>query len=436
MYIYKNNGKFKLILNAITVLSKYKEEPNAALNNKYKYPLENYLGIIINTKSDERLNNAFIYVRKLLVNNHSISREEIFKLLDTIDFYLFGDLEFEILHFDLRPSVILKDMFQRYYLTHIRIKGLLDYLLEIYNIYGVILKQFVNNICIKLNSYKHRDKNITRFILQENIMIKLRIEEERKGLACVLKWKEQYKPIEQIILYSNNIEDIYSTELMELLKMTINKKPDQLLINKFKINKLNHKSNRIEDFDVFEYQINIHDKCYLIKTFTPIGSNYIPVNIYTVCLNFNNNFKSLGYLEVMENSELLTKTITFVTVEEEMDFNIKAGYYDIFRNNEDQIFNFLIDLLNIIGALNNYKIKLLEWDIVFSGIRSVDRWRFRIDEIGDFVYIKEGNLYENYALIIETVNKLLKISIRCEIFDLLLEFKILANNLEKVKNKD
>lgn len=111
--------------------------------------------------------------------------------------------------------------------------------------------------------------------------------------------------------------------------------------------------------------------------------------------------------------------------------------FDIFRHNENQIFPFIYDLLFVLDALNLFKIKLMTESLhIAIDNRSYQRWRFRIDNIGLFIYFKGENKFENYSFFRRILLRLLDQIKDPKINIFLKDFIELLDNLKRSMQHD
>lgn len=95
----------------------------------------------------------------------------------------------------------------------------------------------------------------------------------------------------------------------------------------------------------------------------------------------------------------------FLSVEEKLDIYISTNKLDLFKNNHIQAAYFLYDLLHILDKLCTYKIKLLNTNKTLAvDTKNSERWRFRVDHIGDFEYANSRDSYLNFDFCVEIIN--------------------------------
>lgn len=129
-------------------------------------------------------------------------------------------------------------------------------------------------------------------------------------------------------------------------------------------------------------------------------------------MNINDNFKSVGYLGATysENLGHSQRYYYFLAVEEKPDFYFVTDDLYIFIENQEFILYFILKYLHALNSLSLFNIKLESSSMVFAVNKSdPKRWRFRVNDIGNFIYEKDRDFYKNHAFLIEVINRILKI---------------------------
>lgn len=393
--------------------------------------MNNFLGIYIDNEVKEHLNNELIKFNSILKSNDGpiANRTDIIFLLKTIDNYVFEEINTNLFFNRLRPSIFLLKIFDEKILNLEDIRWFLHKLLVIYQRVKECFEHF-NDFLFEIKDENRLPSKLTPFILLINVFMKWDVEIGNQNIVCeVINPDEQKNKSESIIIYSNNADHLYE-ELIDIVKAILSEKSKEELDKMGISNPLFSESQFFtSNFDA--YEITIHKKEYLIKKFdydTIIG---FPSGISTAYLNLKNNFSSVGFICEDANNMRINY---FLCVEEITSFYMTSDNIEAFKFNEMQIIYFLIDFLNILNALDIFKIKLMCPRILFAvDTKNEKKWRFRIDDIGSFIYVKNNGNYENFKYLMNIIDLILLIIKDKELIKIVKNLRNLAETQRDLK---
>lgn len=198
--------------------------------------------------------------------------------------------------------------------------------------------------------------------------------------------------------------------------------------NKYVTDNKSISSKKLDYIEFNSNEVFIQDKVYMINKCNLKADDTFPSGISTAFLNAKENFQSAGYL----GKSMGDNCFYFISVEEKMDFIILTNNLEVFVYHEDQIIYFILTLLNIFNIMQFYDIKLNSSVLMFSCRKSEDKWRFRIDNIGDFYVIGYKEACINYEFLIVIILRFLKIVKSKPIKYFLKDLLKLARNLNSI----
>lgn len=401
--------------------------------------------------NEENLNTSFKLLIEMLrksTDESMFSNAIIMSFLKNIDNYIFGNSFAIPFILQLKPSIVFSNDVTKANMNHSETTNFFRFLDQIYE----VISSFLRNIEIKLLGYRWTNYSKdcqTPLLLKENLLVKWVIE-VKKGLYLrnLAAYKASNFGVQMPIYIINS--DILSKKLSSIIDDIIMDKSKNIkfnligsIINRiFKTgterSKLKNVSMPNEFFfgSTFDcYEINVDNKDYLIKKFNLEECFELPSGISTAFLNTNNNFESIGYMGVCAYDISLLhsykNTYFFLSVEEKLNIYISTCNLDIFKNNHSQALYFLFDLLYILDKLCIYKIKLMSTNLSFSvDTKNFERWRFRVDHIGDFKYATITDSFLNFDFFIEIIDTLLCIISNVRTISFLRKLQLLAKNLK------
>lgn len=238
-----------------------------------------------------------------------------------------------------------------------------------------------------------------------------------------IKKHQVISPCQQLIIYSINTNDLIEEMYKIIVLLLIDIPEDE--IRKHNINKSLIAKNifTIDEFEAYDFIIN--DRKYTVKKYNFHEISDFPSGISTSYLNINNEFQSIGFLGFTQS----TYRHYFLSVEEFLETYIRTSNFEYFKSNKDQIMYFILDFLHVLDQLKHHRIKLMNISILFAVVKSQKRWRFRVNDIGQFCYVKKPNLFENHIFLITVLESLLLIDINKDEFDFIRDLAFEANML-------
>lgn len=127
----------------------------------------------------------------------------------------------------------------------------------------------------------------------------------------------------------------------------------------------------------------------------------------------------------------------FLSVKEEPNFYILANdSLDIFKSNVIHAFYFIIYILDLHYSLYVHKVMLIfNFDFAVNSSNNKN-WRFRLDNVSDFIYYEFEDLYRNHYDLINNINRLLKVFNDQTIVNFLKNLMDAADKLKDSNDKD
>lgn len=423
-----NTFKFKIenVKRSIAILLDVRNRNETKLLSEVNSTSENLLGVEINSSTRRGLNDELVKFNEALkhLDTIPINRMLVQTLLESIDNYIFKDLKYSNLFLNrLKPSIIFSKSYDKEFLD---LKEAIHILTKIVDTYKKLWK-CTENISLTISELESLNlpKGIfTSSVYINNVFIKWYVELNTRETHFKLKSlnKTDRYISDQIIVYSNNADPIVE-ELSQAIKLIVNEASEEAL-NGLNIQKVLI-ANELFHTSIFNsYEIGIHNKKYLIKKFFKKHTFSFPTGLSTTYLNANGGFTSIGYMG-FENLSDISKNCFFLSVEEKMDDFFRTDNFEIFKENEDQVFWFILDFLHILDRLISCKIKLTSSTLLFAVKKDNERWRFRVDDIGYFEYYIYESEYENHTFLINIFTLIcstIKNQSICEYINLLIEF--------------
>lgn len=392
--IIMNSIKNLLVINATSEL-KYNE----------KYTSDNFLGIDIDNEIKNQLNKEFIKLNTIIKLNDEplINKADIIFFLQTIDKYVFEEIDANFVLNQLRPSQFLLKLFDENNIHLEDIKWFLNKLIDIYQVVNNIFEYF-KTVLVDVEDTIITKTEFTSFISMVNVFMKWDIVINKLNIISSIINLNEHKNIPKIIMiYSNNGENLHE-ELIKLIEAIVSKKSEEELREMDIIKSI--VSNDLfftPEFDA--YEATILGKKYLIKKFDYHAIMGFPSGLSTSYLNMRSDFASIGYMIESFKNETIR---SFQSVEEITDLYFTTDNFEAFKFHEDQILYFIVVFLNVLDTLNIYNIKLMSPKILFAvDTKNEDKWRFRVNATGDFVYVKSGSAYENFNHLINVIDSIL-----------------------------
>lgn len=346
---------------------------------------------------------------KILESSTSIKIEEIesfMPILNAIDDLFFEDFGSNMFWFIVKPSTFCMNTFNyQFFSFKYSVRYVVFEIIEIYRIFDIILQYTSEKIIwIKEKISCNKESMVTPFILMENILSKWKIEVKKCMIADVFRDIKELEFSKISLIYSIN-GDVVACKITDLINFIIcgrNLKRYSNITKNIKI------PEKLFGFSKYKfYEIDVLDKCYLVKVLNLKNIKSFPSGLSTSYLNIKGGFTSLGYMGATNINDFSRAKFLFISVEEKFDDYLLIDNLELFVNNEKQIFDFL----NILNNINAYKIKLMGPRIMFSVNKfDDDRWQFRLDNIGEFLYFDGDILSENHIYLINILVRLIELS--------------------------
>lgn len=327
----------------------------------------------------------------LLLNIHNehiiIDIKEIRSVFEFIDKYLY---ETDICPYilEVKPSEILRALIDDKHQILKDTRMILSMLLAVYDNTFEFLIWFKRVISNFNNPNYIIDRHIP-YILSIDILAKWKIYVQKTNIIANIKFGKVVEPCYHIIVYSINTYYL-AEEITKIIKLLLIEKTENELI-KHKIKKSLIQKNIFLVSKFESYDVIIMNKTYTIKKYNLNEASDIPSGISTAYLNVNSMFESIGYMGFTK----ATHDYYFLSVEERPEIYFGTDDLEYFETKEDQILYFILDFLHILDQLKLYRIKLLSYGILFAVVKSPVRWKYRVDDVGQFCYVNESNLYES-----------------------------------------
>lgn len=381
--------------------------------------------ITIYSKPKDCLDNEFKRLCEQAMEAASdfiISREYIHHLTSLIKEFVFEDSKLMPFCSQIKLLIELFNISDKEYLN---IHEFFSFLRKVEYVYGNTILDLVGTISNRIVLARMQCTLSSSYILKNNVFLKYEIHTKMDLCNRYLKDQIPLEGPHHMIVYSNNGDDLIS-KLSDVINSIIcDASKDE--INEYNINKIQKSGigllkSSLVDF----YEITILNKKYVIKKFDLVEMLRLPSGLSTTYLNNNDNFVSLGYMGVIyHNDDMHNKSLRdyfFISVDEQFGKCLNTDDFNLFRNNELQSIYFILDLLNILDNLCSHKIRLLGSKIIFGVDDSnKKRWRFRLDDIEKFIYIKDdepihnpkhikkGDVFENSEFLIEVIDGISKV---------------------------
>lgn len=426
-------SRIESVRHSIATILDTKERYQFNINEKKCYTSNNYLGLEIDSDYKRLLNEELILLKSTLELGDSvlIEKKAFTILLKVIDDYVFEDLNPSLFLNRIKPSIVLADVFKKELMSFNQTVNILLKFIDVYDKVNNIIESTIFLIS-KIAWNTISSDGYTSCVLINNVFVRWCIMVDIGTILRIFIKDKDKQPIlsDKILLYSMNFDSIIE-ELSETIKILINESTENIPTTS-NIQRI-FISNEIFGASIFDsYELTLLDKKYLIKIFNKRNTTILPSGLSTAYLNIHGNFANAGYMGFNTKIDK-TKNFIFLSVEEKMDLFFKTDNFDVFKNNEKQVLNFIIDFLHVLDTINMYMIKLLDTKMLFAVNKSTTRWRFRVDDIYKFEYIKEYNSYENHSFLINTLNQICNTINNRTIFDYM---KYLQRHAEDLKNAE
>lgn len=358
---------------------------------------------------------------KIKVYNFFLEAERYLGELSNIDIFK--------LFFGIRPSVLLNKIF---FEKEIKINELKSYLHSIGIINRRVFKYIMSLICGYFNAERTENYIPSSYFLKNHILLKWMIEVER---IYVLTSTNDLDVLNHMLVYSFNSNDISVNELVNIIQNAVAVTSDE----EFKLLGLLRVSppssmNSSTVFNSYEFELK-NKKKFIMKIFDLEKYNYLPSGLSTAYLNYKFGFESFGYLGVMKISKSVFKYL-LLSIEESPSFYLSSRNLIIFQYNVIQSFYFIIYILELLDLLNMYKTELICCLIFAVYCSDNNKWRYRLEDVGDFRCYKNKCLFKNHRYLISIIDKLLEIFEDQFLLNFFNNLKTVANELEQSKNNN
>lgn len=375
---------------------------NITQGNAEKYIFEFLKSPIISSKEKNLLNNELIKIKdnlkyRIMILNY---RKNFYNFIDKLDNYVFEDFTSGLFHHQIRPFFILNHCFSNNNSLDDK-KHLSDEIISQYKVIKITLNNYKSHFST-LKNFNLPIHILTPLILKDNILFRWGVECTIRNIIAKSTSSNKSNEPSRALLYSINTCSIIK-HILQFLDIIVNLPTNEIIDDgEIKTVKI---TNEIFHASVFEsYELKIFGKIYLARKFKLIDNPSLPSGMLTAYLNVNNNFQSLGILAVQNIDDISNPF--FISVEEVSDFFITTNNFGVLINDERQIFHFIYDFLNVLNSLHHIKIKLMSNNIVVAVNKSNNkRWRFRVDDIGEFFYCKHKTGFENNEVFVGVLSR-------------------------------
>lgn len=356
-----------------------------------------------------------------------IKKKALLMFVVVLENHLFDAVAKNLFVSQLKPSACLSLLIYKESFTHKEICDLLLKIAKMFEIINLLICDIKNRFW-GLNDRNLPIYELTSFILKENILVKWDVFCLFNQFGRILKGTDSLECIDCMIVHSKGMDDYLVAKLSNFIKIIIKDGPGKYM--KFKdIGNVAFENDMFSIANFDAYRIVVLDNIYLVKKFNLKNISRLPSGLSTAYLNIKNDLKYIGYMGFKQHSNGL-KEYYYLSVEENEIYYIKSDNLEIFKLNENQILFFVLDLLHVLNILNTHRIKLILSTILFAvDVKNSKRWRFRVDDVGDFFHLKSDNLDEIQVFLIEIINRLLILIENDILSKFLLSFKKLAKSI-------
>lgn len=126
-----------------------------------------------------------------------------------------------------------------------------------------------------------------------------------------------------------------------------------------------------------------------------------------------------------------------MSIEEKLNFYIATDKLNIFKKNANQALYFILEILQLLDILGNYRIKLMTNRLLFAVDNSNStKWIYRVDDIGDFSYTKTQDIYDNCDYLVYIVNSLSNVVKDMKLVNFLNHILTAIEEMKKSNNQD
>lgn len=426
-------SKNMIFINAIKHLIGDTSYCTISSSSEFEYSQENFLGAKLFSNNMRYLNDRFVEIDALMKDSLSSLdfKTKILCLLEEADNYIFEEFSNDIFLSQLKPSLLFKSIDIE------KILGANDFIITMKTLLYIYM--FINGFFVKYNNdFLIRDISLfskdllTPLTLKNDIHAKYLMMLYKNSIILYIGSAEASRFSSLISIYSINADNLMDKFTL-IIRDIIIKKSSEAIYSDVKIMKTCIPNEMFSSSYFDSYEVSIDNSIAVIMKFDLKYNTGFPSGISTAYLNLNNHFKALGYLGIGGDDG---ESTLFISVEEKMDFFFKSNNFSVFVENDYQIYFFVLDFLNILEAINAYKIVLESSTILFSVNNNSKRWRFRVDDIGNFFYDMKENPTRNLEVLLNVLGRILLVIRNQNILEYFIHFKDIATNIKDTMDKN
>lgn len=276
------------------------------------------------------------------------------------------------------------------------------------------------------------------YILKEHIHFKWMCETNRKySTKFYTNFDESnYTLCDNILVYSINADDVlfkvFNTIANSATSPNHDKKDNKpsVLTKVIGFNAYSASPASCYEFEAMDKKI------YTLNVFCLSDSDTLPPGLSTAYLNSKKEFQSAGYIGFLTEFNDNCRH-HFLSIEEKLSFYLITDDLSIFKKDPKQALYFVLEILTLLDLLCNYRIKLKTTRLIFA-VDNADstKWRYRLDDIGNFSYIQSLDIYENCEYLFHIINLLSKLGEEHSTASFFKHLVIVSRNLLNSKNAD
>lgn len=205
-----------------------------------------------------------------------ISWGSIYKLIQLIDKYVFEDINENFFAFQVKQSVIIKDVFENNQDNFIGLGRAIINIMYVYNCTLLYFQEHTENFS-RFEEFSPSINILAPNILIENIVLKWEAEYTKNKFLAVLTKSNLHKHEMTSLIYCIHTTDTLIIEMTGLIKKIIIGIIEKEISNEIKITKPNNISNTSE---VSEYEIMILNKLFIVKKYNTNSLDSISSRIF------------------------------------------------------------------------------------------------------------------------------------------------------------